>query len=157
MKSIAYAVTFLIVMAISAYFLLRDWHNNLFACTADVEFIVKTNKSTFKLDGDYDFLINKENKASINISGTFYIENEKHEINRIYFINYLKNRNDEYYVMRMVHKEVHSTDTTPTEVFEKLFFSQGFNLPFYLKVKHINKKLYLVEDLKRSYFTCVRQ
>ena len=157
MKSIAYTVTFFIVTAISAYVFLRDWHKDLFACTADVEFIVKTNNSIFKLDGDYDFLINKENKASINISGTFYIENKKHEINRIYFIDYLKRKSDEYYIMKIVDKEIHSTDTTPTETFEKLFLSQGFNVPFYLKIKHLNKDLYLVEDLKRSYFTCIRQ
>lgn len=157
MKRITYAVTFIFFLAVSGYILFKYLHDSLFACTADVEFIVNTNVSTFKLDGDYDFVINKENKASINVSGTFYVENEKYEINRTYFIDYLKNKGDEYYTMKVTHKEIHSSDNTPTEIYEKLFIPYSLNAPFYLKVLHLNNDLYLIQGLKRSFFTCIRQ
>ncbi|EQC1082473.1 hypothetical protein ACY2HL_004406 [Enterobacter roggenkampii] len=157
MKRITYAVAFFFFVAFSGFVLFKYLHDSLFACTADVEFIVNTNDSSFKLDGDYDFVINKENKASINVSGTFYVGNEKHEINRTYLIDYSKNKGDEYYTMRIAHKEIHSTDNTPTEIYEKLFIPYSLNFPFYLKVLHLKNNLYLIQGLKRSYFTCIRQ
>ncbi|EKS6735945.1 hypothetical protein OR233_004433 [Enterobacter asburiae] len=157
MKRFAFVVPFLVISAVSAFIFLKDWQKSLFTCTADVEFTVRTNNSTIKLDGDYDFVIHKENNASINVSGTFYIDNEKHEVNRIYLLDYSKNKGDEFYTMKTVDKKVHRTDSTPTALYEKYFIAQGIGVPFYIKIRHLNNNLYLIEGLKRSYFTCIRQ
>lgn len=156
-KKYLLALFFLVISAASGFIFVKTWRGSVFTCTADVEFSVLRDGQKIRLDSDYDFVIGSDNKASINVSGTFFINDHKYDLNRTYFLDYAKKTGDTYYTFTMTHAEVHKLDNTPGDIFETYFIAQRASIPFFIKISQLNNDLYLVESLKRTYFTCLRQ
>ncbi|BEU80983.1 hypothetical protein EAG21025_42960 (plasmid) [Enterobacter asburiae] len=148
---------FFFSLFICGYLFYESWRADMFTCIADVDFTVNTKNTSARLDSDYDFIIGRSSDASIHVNGLFYVGENKYEINRTYFFNYLKSKGDVLYTMNFVRREVHSPDNAPSEIYENLFLPQSKNAPYFIKIQHLRNDLYLIEGLKRTYFTCQRQ
>lgn len=145
-------LTFLILF----YYILHKDNSDAFTCTADVNFTVLKNNEQLKFDGDYDFILMTDNKATIHINGTFIYNDIKHEVNRTYFLNHKKDKNGVFFTVQITNKQINKFDNTPSDIFETYFIAQNEKTPSYLKISNINSNLYAVEGLRRTFFTCIR-
>lgn len=152
---------FILFLFLSVFFLMGYFYwakkHNIFSCTADVDFNVIANADRLRVDGDYDIIFYSDDTASIQISGNLYVNDEKFDLNRIYNLKVKRTNTDSLYAMKIISSNIHKLDTVLPDIYETYFLTQNVNVEFLFRISNLTSNLYVIEGLKRSYFTCLKQ
>ncbi len=123
-------------------------------CTAEqMVTITQNDASTITMDSIVSFYFNDKGAATVKTQGVILAGGKKYNLNRTLSLSY----SDEItgIRVRIMSQTVHTTDTTPNDIFYKNFTPEKIGDDFYLHIYKVKNNALMIRDAIHPYFLCL--